>query len=61
LPTVADAKAFLDHVNETVLRLGIEASQAGWVQQNFITSDTEALGARTNQRYLEAVSGSLAS
>ncbi|HVH27980.1 MAG TPA: M2 family metallopeptidase [Vicinamibacterales bacterium] len=56
-PTAADAKAFLDNVNETMLKLGIEASQAGWVQQNFITSDTEALGARTNQRYLEAVSG----
>jgi peptidyl-dipeptidase A len=56
-PTAADANDFLDKVNEAMLKLGIEASQAGWVQQNFITSDTEALGARTNQRYLEAVSG----
>jgi peptidyl-dipeptidase A len=56
-PTAADAKAFLDKVNDTILKLGIEASHAGWVQQNFITADTEALGARTNQRYLEAVSG----
>ena len=36
-------------------KLGIEASQAGWVQQNFITDDTEALGARTNQRYIDAI------
>ena len=42
-----DAKTFLDTVNQTMLKLGIEASQAGWVQQNFITDDTEALGART--------------
>ena len=42
-PTAADAKAFLDNVNETMLKLGIQASQAGWVAQNFITDDTEAL------------------
>jgi peptidyl-dipeptidase A len=53
--TAADAKAFLDNVNDQLLRLGVEASQAGWVQQNFITADTEALGARTNQRYIDAV------
>ena len=38
-----------------MLKLGIEASQAGWVQQNFITDDTEALGARSNQRYIDAI------
>jgi peptidyl-dipeptidase A len=54
-PTAAEAKAFLDNVNQTMLKLGIEANQGGWVQQNFITDDTEALGARTNQRYIEAV------
>jgi peptidyl-dipeptidase A len=53
--TAADAKAFLDTVNDTMLKLGIEASQAGWVQQNFITEDTEALGARTSQRFTDAV------
>jgi len=54
-PTPADAKAFLDTVNQTMLKLGVEANQGGWVQQNFITDDTEALGARTNQRYIDAV------
>ena len=48
-PTAADAKTFLDTVNDTMLRLGIAQSQAGWVQQNFITDDTEALDARANQ------------
>ena len=55
--TAEDAKAFLDTVNQSMLKLGIEASQAGWVQQNFITDDTEALGARTNQRYIDAIAG----
>jgi peptidyl-dipeptidase A len=48
-PTAADAKAFLATVNETTLKLGIEANRAGWVQQTYITDDTEALAARTNQ------------
>ena len=54
-PTAADAKAFLDHVNQTILELGVESSQGGWVQQNFITDDTGALAARASQRYIDAV------
>ena len=54
-PTAADAKAFLDNVNQTMLKLGVEAGQAGWVQQNFITDDTDALAARANQRYIDAI------
>jgi peptidyl-dipeptidase A len=38
-----------------MLRLGIQAAQAGWVAQNFITEDTEALDARANQQVIEAV------
>ena len=53
-PTAADAKAFLDNVNETMLKLGIQQGQAGWVQQNFITDDTEALDARANQAAIDA-------
>ena len=53
-PTVADARAFLDTANETSLKLGIQASQAGWVQQTYITDDTEALAARANQAASEA-------
>src|SRR5712691_3941859 len=54
-PTAAEAKAFLDNVNHTMLKLGVEANQAGWVQQNFITDDTDALAARANQRYIDAI------
>jgi len=52
--TPADAKTFLDTANETTLKVGIEASRAGWVQQTFITDDTEALAARANQLANEA-------
>jgi peptidyl-dipeptidase A len=48
-PTAADAKAFLDTVSSTTLKLGIEASRAGWVQQTYITDDTELLSAQANQ------------
>jgi peptidyl-dipeptidase A len=53
-PAAADARAFLDTVNATTLKLGIEQSRAGWVQQTYITDDTEALEARANQAAIEA-------
>src|ERR1700681_1820705 len=54
-PTAGDAKAFLDNVNQTMLKLGVEQNQAGWVQQTYITDDTDAVAARANQRYIDAV------
>src|SRR5689334_17262400 len=54
-PTAADAKQFLDGVNESMKRLEVEQNQAGWVQQNFITDDTEAIQARVNQRVTDAI------
>ena len=54
-PTAADAKAFLDNVDATFTRLSIEANRAGWVAQNFITDDTEALDARMTQAIVDAV------
>src|SRR3954464_1486936 len=53
-PTPAAAKTFLDTANDTTLRLGIQQGQAGWVQQTFITDDTEAIAARANQAANEA-------
>src|SRR3954462_12969180 len=53
-PTAAEGKAFLDTANATTLKLGIQQGQAGWVQQNFITDDTEAISARANQAANEA-------
>ena len=48
-PTAADAKSFLDTASDTTLKLGIEASRAGWVQQTYITDDTELLSAHASQ------------
>src|SRR3954463_10971292 len=53
-PSAAEAKAFLDNASATTLVLGIQQSQAGWVQQTFITDDTEAIAARANQAANEA-------
>jgi peptidyl-dipeptidase A len=48
-PSAADAKAFLDNVDATLKKISVEANQAGWVAQNFITVDTGALDARMSQ------------
>jgi peptidyl-dipeptidase A len=52
--TADDAKKFLDDVNGSLLKLGVAGSQAGWVAQNFITDDTEALDARGTQQLSDA-------
>lgn len=52
--TSTDAASFLERANTTFLALGIAASQAGWVAQNFITEDTEALDARATQASADA-------
>src|SRR5712692_83489 len=48
-PTPAGAKKFLDSANQTTLKLGIDQGRAGWVQQTFITDDTEVLSAQASQ------------
>src|SRR5688500_970552 len=55
-PTAQDAKQFLDEVNATFNRLALDASRAGWVAQNFITTDTEAMDARATQAISDAAS-----
>ncbi|WP_423142184.1 M2 family metallopeptidase [Parablastomonas sp. CN1-191] len=53
-PTVADAKAFVSTAEAAYNKATIEASQAEWVYETYITPDTEALTARA-----EAASTSL--
>jgi hypothetical protein len=36
------AKKVLDEVDASFTRLGLDASRAGWLAQNFITTDTDA-------------------
>jgi peptidyl-dipeptidase A len=44
-PTPAEAKAFLDDVEDHLRKLWVARDRAGWVNENFITDDTEALAA----------------
>jgi peptidyl-dipeptidase A len=53
--TADDARTFLSDVNETMLKLNTAASQAAWAYSTYITPDTEALNARANQAFIEAV------
>src|SRR5215510_14922464 len=53
--TPADAQKFISEVNSTMERLATASSQASWVAENFITDDTQAINARENQRYSDAI------
>src|SRR5687768_4581582 len=53
--TNTDAQSFLKEANDTMLRLSNEANQAGWVQNTYITPDSEAMAARANTAYMTAV------
>ena len=48
-PTAADAQKFMDDANATLLSLGVLENQAGWVEETYITDDTEALNAHESQ------------
>ena len=54
-PSADEARAFLREANDTILQLSNEASQAGWVQNTYITVDTEAIAARANAAFMTAV------
>jgi peptidyl-dipeptidase A len=59
VPTVDEASSFLDDAEKRLLDLGVKASHANWVQENFITEDTEQIAADANQA-LNALSVDLA-
>lgn len=48
-PTVEGARAFLDDAEKRLFDLGVKASRASWVYENFITEDTEQIAADANQ------------
>ncbi|HMF91600.1 MAG TPA: M2 family metallopeptidase [Candidatus Angelobacter sp.] len=54
-PTVAEAEAFMKKAEAQLEDLGIRASRANWVQENFITDDTETLAAQANERLTAVV------
>jgi peptidyl-dipeptidase A len=48
--TMAEAQTFMKKAEEQLLDLGVRASRASWVQENFITDDTEAMSAQANEK-----------
>ncbi len=58
-PTVAEASKFADEVEKRLFDLQVKASRAAWVQENFITDDTEQVAADANEA-LDAATTELA-
>ena len=53
-PTVAEAKAFMDEVERTLLDLSTYSNRAEWIQATYITDDTEAVAAGADERTIAA-------
>jgi len=49
LPTAASAQKFLEEVESRYFDLTNKAQRASWVEENFITDDTEQIAAEANQ------------
>jgi peptidyl-dipeptidase A len=54
-PTVAEAEQFISQAEARLSELNTRAARAGWVQENFITDDTEAIAADANELGTAAV------
>ncbi len=48
-PTAEEARAFLEAAEAKFLDLTVKASRASWVEENFITEDTEEIAAEANE------------
>jgi peptidyl-dipeptidase A len=48
-PTVTEVQKFIEDAEKRLFDLGVKASRAGWVQENFITDDTEQLAAEAGE------------
>ncbi len=48
-PTVEEATKFINAAEQRLLDLGVKASRASWVAENFITDDTEQIAADANE------------
>src|SRR5580700_4669260 len=51
-PTVAEARAFMDRAEAELLKITVLGQRAGWVQETYITDDTELLSASENERVI---------
>jgi peptidyl-dipeptidase A len=48
-PTAAEAQKFIEGAEKQLFDLAVKASRAAWVQENFITEDTEQLAAEAGE------------
>src|SRR6476646_8372413 len=53
--TVSEAQAFMKKAEEQLEDLNVRASRAQWVQENFITDDTETMSAQANEKLTAVV------
>jgi peptidyl-dipeptidase A len=53
--TLAEAEAFMKNAEQELDDLGVRASRAQWVQENFITDDTETMAAQAQERLTAVV------
>jgi len=53
-PTVAEAEKFIAHTETLLNELSVKLARAQWVQATYITDDTEALAADSNDRLIAA-------
>ena len=54
VPTVQEAKTFMEETETRLFALSVEAERAAWVQATYITEDTEVLAAQANERLIAA-------
>jgi peptidyl-dipeptidase A len=54
-PTVAEAQAFMKKAEGELQDYEVKASRASWVQENFITDDTEILSAQAQEKLTAVV------
>jgi len=51
-PTVTDARAFMDRAEAELLKMSVLQQRAEWVQETYITDDTELLSADQTERVI---------
>jgi peptidyl-dipeptidase A len=54
-PSIEDARKFVAEAEARYLELSLSSERANWVQSNFITEDTEALAAETDERRIGGI------
>ena len=53
-PTVEEATKFANDAEARLAEMNVDSQRASWVQQNFITEDTQILSAKENEKLINA-------